>query len=123
MVRADNSGNSDSPSFNIPASKYYWLGDFLGATPKWLFKRYTPFLVVLTFISTSILWLTNWWQIALTRLLTLLFIGQLWPVGWIGSAVFIGVAYLLYKRTKKRLAAERKVQFQKAKLQSILDTI
>jgi len=121
MVKADNSGNSDNPSFNIPASKYYWLGDYLGAAPKWMIKSFTPILIFTTFIATSVLWLTDWWQTLAVYLLTTLYLGALWPVGWGGSFIMVGGGYLWYTRRQKRLIRERAEATQRNKIRKLID--
>jgi hypothetical protein len=78
----------------VPASKYWYLGDTIGAVPKGFFKFFTTFVIIITAASTAIACLTDWWQ----RILALLFVGQLWYIGWIT----VGLTSLILFAVKKR---------------------
>jgi hypothetical protein len=103
-------GDIREPYFEIPSSKYLWLWGKPGkgtAIPINFTKYYTCVLIVGTFIATTILWLTNWWQIILTQIATFFYITY-WPIGWGGTAITVTILYMLYKRRQKRLLKERK---------------
>lgn len=109
MSQADNSGNNaDKPYFNIPADRYFWLWGKRGGTavPTQFFKLWTGFLIAFTFVSTTVLWLTDWWQILITRLLTFFYITH-WYVGWPATTVTLVIMYYWYSRRQKRNRRER----------------
>lgn len=96
--------------YSIPTSEYWWLSGAEIAISKRFFKYWTAFTGLFVFVSTSILYLTNWWQTAFTSLATTFYIGKLWYIGWGGTLISIPAGYYLYKRRQKRVLHERKVK-------------
>jgi hypothetical protein len=100
--------NPDSPDdanyretyHEVPASKYWYLGDVIGAVPKNFFKFWTPFTFLLGVVLTYIILETNWF----TLLLVSLFLGENWFVGWFGTLILacLITIYFLRKHQKKK---------------------
>jgi hypothetical protein len=111
MSNADNSGNNANETFfNVPESKYFFISrSHQGiAVHKGFFKWYSLTLALFFSISTAILCLTNWWQTAAVMIITTLFLGKLWFIGWPAVLISIPVFYFWYKRRQARLLRERK---------------
>lgn len=75
----------------VPASRYFYISDKVGAVPKGFFKYWTTAVIALTAAATVIACETNWWQIFFTRLANLLFITY-WYIGW--PALLIGAVFM-----------------------------
>jgi hypothetical protein len=88
---AANAGSDSETYHEVPASKYWYLGDTIGAVPKGFFKFFTSFVIIVTAASTAIACLTNWWQ----QVLAAIFIGRFWYVGWL--LVLVAVIVILFK--------------------------
>lgn len=98
----------------VPASKYYYLGDAIGAVPKWLFKFWTPFIFCVGGAMTAIALETNWYQIFLTRAWQY-FVVQNWVITVPAFFVFsgIGLIYVRY-RGKQKAKAKKEADHQRA---------
>jgi hypothetical protein len=75
----------------VPASKYWYLGDVIGAVPKNFFKFWTPFTFFAGVALTAVVLLTDWLQ----QLLNKLFFGGWWYYGWFGSVLLIIIFVLI----------------------------
>ena len=114
-----NNPNESETFHEVPASKYWYLGDAIGAVPKGFFKFYTPFVIIMTAATTAIACLTDWWQIAFTRLGTFIFIEN-----WIISLPSIGVASLiLYVRHSMKEKQKIKARNEKERIRRYQDAI
>ena len=103
----------------VPASKYWYLGDAIGAVPKGFFKFYTPFIIVATAVTTAIACLTDWWQIAFTRLATFIFVEN-----WAISLPVIGFTSLvLYIRHNWKEKRKRKNQLEKERIRKYQNAV
>jgi len=104
--------NPDKPQsyHEVPASKYWYLGDVIGAVPKAFFKVFTPAIIILTATVTTIANLTNWWWLLGSAILQFIFI-RFWYIGWPAIILSVGGGYIYYrvKQTEKRKAQEQKV--------------
>ncbi len=98
----------------VPASKYWYLGDTIGAVPKNFFKIWSPFCFFSGIIITAITLLTDWWL----QLLNILFLGKLWYIGWFGTPIIIGVIYFWGHRKQKQFAKERRMQAYRRKVEA-----
>lgn len=112
-----NNPNEPETFHEVPASKYWYLGDKIGAVPKGFFKFWTPFIIVSTAITTAVACLTDWWQILAVRLGTFVFVDN-----WIISFPAIGIAGLILyvrrnmkekKKLKDQILSLREVKKQK----------
>ena len=111
MSNADNVGNNQQMAYyNVPAIDYLPLWGKKPPNATIIPITFTKYLIFVcvggTFIATSILWLTNWWQTLLLIIANTLYI-QFWYIGWPATFVFIGVAYYMFKRRSKRIKAEK----------------
>ena len=77
----------------VPASKYWYLGDTIGAVPKNFFKFWTPFTFFLGVTLTAIILLTDW----IEQLLYKIFLGSHWYAGWIIIFFVIIISILTYE--------------------------
>lgn len=110
---ANNDGAPET-FHEVPASKYYYLGDSIGAVPKWLFKFWTPFIFFLGVSMAAIGLLTNWYSLAATGAWNFFIIQNLAvtaPV--LIFAGLTGYVYLHYKR-KQKAKARREAEHQRA---------
>jgi hypothetical protein len=98
---AANSGSDSETYHEVPASKYWYLGDAIGAVPKGFFKFWSPFLVITSVATTVIACETDWWQQFFTRIATYLYITN-WFIGWPATAIGIIVLYVYSARKNKK---------------------
>ena len=114
---ANNPDGDQRETFHeVPASKYWYLGDTIGAVPKTFLKTITVVYVVGTFIATTILWLTNWWQLLAIATLNALYI-QYWFIGWPASFLIAGIIYYRYSRRHKRMTAAENEKLRRLRLE------
>ncbi len=95
--------NNDNETYHeIPASKYYYLSDSIGAVPKWLFKFWTPLMLLLGGAITFVALETNLWQ----RLFSAIFLGGYWYVGW-GASGILALIILFNRKSNKKLGVKK----------------
>jgi hypothetical protein len=104
----------------VPASRSWYLGDVFGPVTKTFLKFWTSFCVVSTFVATTILWLTDWWQIFFTRLAVFFYV-QHYYIGWPATFIIGGVIYFWWWRRSKKIMREKKTKEQAARVQRIID--
>jgi hypothetical protein len=124
MSNADNSGNNKEESYhNVPGAQYfYWSRGGLGrdiAIHKEFFKYSIPFTFLFGCISTAILLLTDWWQLAFTRIATFLFIDYYY-IGFPGVGITVAYFYLKHNRKEKRKLKE---QIEHMRLRKYQDSV
>jgi hypothetical protein len=123
MSNADHSGNNDEESYhNIPSSKYFWISrktDHGIAVHYGFFKAYTVFLVSLIGLSTAILCLTNWWQLAFIRFGTFFFVDYYY-IGFPIVGITLAIWYIRRSvKEKKKLLS----QIESARIRKYQDSV
>ena len=122
MGNQDKDRLDELKQYTIPTREYWWFTGPELAVSKRFFKYWTAFIGLFVFVSTTILWLTNWWQLALTSAATTLFVGKLWFLGWGTILISMPVGYIFYRRRKSRLIRELKDRRYKLRINKLLDT-
>ena len=96
--------NPDNPEtfHEVPASKYWYLGDAIGAVPKGFFKFWTPFIFVTAVVLTLLTEHTSIWA----TLATYIFV-QNWQISVPATLITVAVTYFYFSRTQKRIRKQR----------------
>jgi len=112
---ANNPDGKYETYHEVPGSKYFFISGPTGvAVHKNFFKWWSLFLVGFTSVSTTLLCLTNYWQLLLTATFNLLFV-KVWYIGWPTLFITITVTYLWYShRSKKRMKEQVEQQRRRA---------
>jgi hypothetical protein len=89
-----NNPNEWETYHEIPASKYWYFGDKIGAVPVTFFKLWTAFCLILGSALTAMALLTDWLQ----QTLLFIFLGKAWFIGWFGTPLLIITLYFIRHR-------------------------
>ena len=114
---AANNSNDSETYHEVPASKYWYLGDAIGAVPKGFFQFWTPFLIIGTATVTSIACLTNWWQLFFTAAFTYIYIKN-WMISLPITGLSLGVLYIWRNQKGKH---KRALQNERARIRKYQD--
>ena len=104
-----NNENSPETFHEVPASKYWYLGDVIGAVPKGFFKVWTPTIIIISVVTTVLALETNFWQWFFSTMVSFFLITH-WYIGWPTLLIASGVAYIWYSKRRKRILRERRAQ-------------
>jgi hypothetical protein len=115
--------NPETPEtfHEVPASKYWYLGDSIGAVPKGFFKFWSPFLIITTAVSTVIACETDLWQRLIIALGTFFYIDK-WFIGWPATFLTVGVSYLYLRHRSKQRQKARAEQIRIRRFQDAVIT-
>ena len=103
--------------YSIPSFEYWWIPGAEQAISKWYVKVSTPLVFLAGCFFTAILLLTNWWQLFLLRLATLLYV-QAWYVGWPVTLIIGGYTYYRYSRRRKRMIEQEQRRLHQLRLEN-----
>ena len=115
MPNPDKDRLDELKQYSIPTSEYWWFSGPEIAISKKFFKYWTAFTTLFVFASTVILCLTNWWQTLTISIITKLYLGSYWYLGWGFTLIAIPTFYFWYTRRQKRILRERKLRADMAK--------
>ena len=109
--------NPDNPEtfHEVPASKYWYLGDSIGAVPKAFFKFWTPFIFITAIVLTLLTEHTTVWA----TLATYIYVTH-WQIGIPATLVTVAVTYFYLSRRQKRIRKQRAEQLRIRRYQNAL---
>jgi H+/gluconate symporter-like permease len=116
---AVNSQEGEETYHEVPASKYWYLGDTIGAVPKAFLQYWTLLVVISTSLTLLIGVYTNWWQLLAYSLAKFIFI-QAWIVTYPALLIGLPIVYWWYTRKQKQKRIQKQKDAENKRIRGIL---
>lgn len=116
---AVNSQEGEETYHEVPASKYWYLGDTIGAVPKAFLQYWTIFTVAITSTTLLIAIYTNWWQLLALALVNFIFI-KAWFVTYPALLVGSPILYYYYNYKQKQKRNQKQKEAENKRIRGIL---